>query len=380
MVMGYLPKLKREFVFIGILLNAAVIIGFAQSSDQSYPTPVTTSEVAGVIKARDIGDARLTSYFYTFNGDQGDIFVNVVSKNFTGDIDIFIADGLRPLSKIIVYADSTEAETGRVIYLRKPEKLILRIEGRSPNDDPATFKLKFAGSFVAAVDTGEQQPDLPEVKVENDSGVRVNSVGTIIAVTPKPKRTPKPVGTAAAKPVKTTEPEKRSDEDVSEKKDEVVEKKDSGSDTASEKVKTEPRSEPKRVEVVVSENIPEGKTDVPAPKQPLSTRTGSRRRPVTKKVATGTVTETPGATEGSKPPTTSATAARTRRIRPATPKEPNPLENIHLVIVFKDGRTIEKPMSEVLRFSVDNGILTVISKNGTIGRYPIGEVLKTTIE
>src|SRR6185369_8954624 len=164
----------REFVFIAILLNAAVIIGFAQSSDQSYPTPVTTSEVAGVIKARDIGDARLTSYFYTFNGDQGDIFVNVVSKNFTGDIDIFIADGLRPLSKIIVYADSTEAETGRVIYLRKPEKLILRIEGRSPNDDPATFKLKFAGSFVAAVDTGEQQPDLPEVKVENDSGVRVN--------------------------------------------------------------------------------------------------------------------------------------------------------------------------------------------------------------
>ncbi len=64
------------------------------------------------------------------------------------------------------------------------------------------------------------------------------------------------------------------------------------------------------------------------------------------------------------------------------PKEklPDPLENIRLVILFKDGSIIERPMSEVFKFSVDKGLLTVISKTGTIGRYSILDVAKVTIE
>ena len=119
----------------------------AQSTNQSFPTPVSSNEISGTIKARDIGDARLTSYFYTFNGNQGDIFINVVTKNLDGDIDVFTADNLRPLTKIRVYSDNPEGETGRVIYLRQPQKLILRIEGKTPTDEPATFRIKFAGSF-----------------------------------------------------------------------------------------------------------------------------------------------------------------------------------------------------------------------------------------
>jgi hypothetical protein len=119
----------------------------AQSTNQSFPTPVTTNEINGKILARDVGDARLTNYFYVFSGNQGDVFINVVTKNFDGDIDVFTLNGLRPLTKITVYSDSTDNETGRIVYLRQPEKLLLRIEGRSPNDDPATFRIKFAGSF-----------------------------------------------------------------------------------------------------------------------------------------------------------------------------------------------------------------------------------------
>ncbi len=103
---------------------------FAQSTNQSFPTPVTSNEISGKIKARDIGDARLTSYFYVFNGNQGDIFINVVTKNLDGDIDIFTADNLKPLTKISVYSDNPDSETGRVVYLRKTQKLILRIEGK----------------------------------------------------------------------------------------------------------------------------------------------------------------------------------------------------------------------------------------------------------
>jgi hypothetical protein len=60
--------------------------------------------------------------------------------------------------------------------------------------------------------------------------------------------------------------------------------------------------------------------------------------------------------------------------------EADPLANIHLVILFKDGGVIRRPMSEVFRFSVDKGVLTVIAKDGSIGRYSILEVTKVTIE
>src|SRR5687768_18386389 len=94
----------------------------AQSTRQDFPTPATTNEIAGSINARDIGDSRLTTYFYTFNGDQGDLFINIVTKNFTGDLDVFTAATLRPVTKIVIYASDTENDTGRAVYFRQPEK------------------------------------------------------------------------------------------------------------------------------------------------------------------------------------------------------------------------------------------------------------------
>ena len=172
-----------------LLVLFVPVLAAAQSSDPNYPTPVETNEITGAIKARDIGDPRLTSYFYTFDGGQGDIFINVVTKNFAGDIDVFAADALRPLAKMVIYPDASSNETGRLIYLRKGERLIMRIEGRSPNDDPAEFRVKFGGSFIAL--TGQQAPDAPTVArtESNEPGVRVNSVGTIVAVIPKSKPT-----------------------------------------------------------------------------------------------------------------------------------------------------------------------------------------------
>ena len=139
-------KVLSAAAFALFVVSAAA----AQSTDQAFPTAVRANEIVGSIKARDIGDARLTSHFYAFNGDQGDIFVNVVTKNFDGDIDIFTADGLRPLTKIVIFADAASNETGRIVYLRRPERLLLRIQGRTPNDDAAAYRIKFAGSFVAA--------------------------------------------------------------------------------------------------------------------------------------------------------------------------------------------------------------------------------------
>lgn len=84
-------KLKiQNFRFLFCVLHFAFCVSaiYSQSTNQSFPTPVTSNEINGTIKARDLGDARLTSYFYVFNGNQGDIFINVVTKNLDGDIDI----------------------------------------------------------------------------------------------------------------------------------------------------------------------------------------------------------------------------------------------------------------------------------------------------
>jgi hypothetical protein len=336
-------KIRHFLLFLAILLPAIYTSpAFAQSQNQSLPTPVRTNEINGAIKARDIGDPRLTSYFYTFDGAQGDIFVNVVTKNFNGDIDVFTVEGLKSLTKIVVYADSPDSETGRLIYLRKPEKLLLRVEGRSPNDDPATFRIKFAGNFEAIKGGPDTPgPEMPEIKAENESGIRVNSIGTIIEVIPKPKPTPKETVAKV------------------EKKKEVPAEEEKPSDDAEAKVEKEkePESKPR---VLVSENIqpPGRKTVTPPKKVPAGkTKPAGKVKPV-----------------GTKSPV---------KPKDESPKEspaPNPLENIHLVILFKDGKKIERPMSEVIRFNVDKGILTIVLKDGTLARHSLLDVEKVTIE
>jgi len=103
------------------------------------------------------------------------------------------------MTKMVVFADSSESETGRLIYLRKPEKLILRIEGRTPNDDPATFRIKLGGSFIASTErAADEGPSLAR-QDPNEPGVKVNSVGTIVAVIPKPAP-PKPEPVAKSEP------------------------------------------------------------------------------------------------------------------------------------------------------------------------------------
>ena len=316
----------------------------AQSSDQNFPTPVTTNEINGVIKARDIGDSRLTTYFYAFDGGQGDIFINLVTKNLSGDIDIFAADGLRPLAKMVVYADADANETGRIIYLRKPERLLLRVEGRPPGDDPATFRIKFAGSFVALKPT--KAPELVKpvsTSKKDETGVHVNSVGTIIDV--KPKQAPvKNVETDKAKSAETPPKDVKANE---------AKAKESSANTAKKPV------------VVVS--------DLPIP----TAKTEPIRKPV--EPAPKTV-----ATRPVKPKNTDTSAKPNKK--PVEPpakteeKKPDPLADIRLIIQLKDGGVIERRLSEIVKFSVDNGVLTVVAKDGKIVRYSMLLVAKVTIE
>ena len=349
---------------ISLFVDTAV----AQSGSQEFPTPVTSSEISGTIRPRDVGDARLTSYYYQFDGSQGDLFINVVTRNFTGDIDVFIQNGLRPLTKIVVYADLAEQETGRVLYLRKPEKMILRVQGRPPGDDPATFRIKFAGSFVASTQSEPVgEPALPTLTARNESGIRVNSVGTIIEVIPKATPAPTPAEPVAEKSEAAVKAE--------------VEKAETSAPEVSvaDKPKETETGETgdKKVEVVVSDTLPKSTG--------TTRRTTGRRGRASARTKTTDPPKTSAETvpESGTPPRSAPPTGRRRRGQPPASneaKEPDPLEKVNLVILFKDGTTIARPMSEVLRFTVDKGVLTVVAKDGSIGRYSILDVGKVTIE
>ena len=316
----------------------------AQSTDPNFPTFVTSNEISGTVPARDIGDSRLTSYYYAFDGGQGDIFINAVTRNFTGDIDVFATEGLRPLTKMVIFADGSSNETGRLIYLRKGERMILRIQGRSPNDDPASFRIKFGGSFIALAGqkSDGEAPKISEPDGSDDSGVRVNSVGTIIKVIPKPPPPKRPVETVAreGRPAEVKEPKPQPTPVVI-----VTDNSPAAKPETKKEIAAAPANTPRR-----SRNTSSTPTVFGSGRSKRSARAG---KPVTK---------TP------KPPAPPAEAIV------------DPLASIRLVVQLKDGKSIERPMSEILKFSVDQGVLTVIAKDGTILHYSILDVAKVTIE
>lgn len=361
---------KQSSVVAGVLISLVILTltlgAFAQSRDLSFPTPVTTNEISGTIRARDIGDSRSTSYFYTFDGDQGDVFINVVTKNFSGDIDVFIASSLVPLTKMVLYADSGSSETGRVIYMRKSERLVLRVEGRSPNDDPAAFRIKFAGSFIALKEQKrDESAEAPRVSGSESSPVSVNSVGTIIETAPKPKPTPANVATET----ETKRPE-RSAESI-DKKGRTAKEKAAGETAVKETAVTGTDTEPETKPVRVVETDPYASKEPEAkPTETAAAKTVPKAEPKPKPLgkarATGRTVKPPARVV--KPP-----------VEPVE-KKPDPLASIRLVIELKDGTVIERPMNEVSKFSVDKGVLNVLLKDGTIGRYSILDVSKVTIQ
>lgn len=359
-------SLISRFTLAAALAAVLAAGAAAQSSSQDFPTPVTGVEVSGTIKARDLGDSRLTTLYYILNGEQGDLFLNLVTRNFTGDIDVFTVNGLRPMTKIVVYADYGEIETGRAIYLRKAERLLLRIQGRTPNDDDAAYRVKFAGSFVPMrpedVPSG---PDMPKVTAENRGAVRVNSVGTIIP--PPPRPSPEPPTTPETRAVATEEKNENEPAKPAEPEPEAA-------------VPARPRAE-----VILTDTAE--KKEEPKAAAPKRTTASRRRQPAGTAVpekANEQSAEQPGeetsAGTVASPTRPSPKARKTKAPKKVEEPKPDPLESITLVVLLKNGTTLEKKMSEVFKFGVDKGVLTVILKGGSVIRYPIVEVARLTIE
>jgi len=371
-----MKTLRKFLLAVGVLL-ACTILSPAQSSDPGTPAPIRRSNLQGKITARDLGDARLTDHYYAFTGTPGDLIITVQTHNLNGDLDVFTAVTLQPLLKLPLYAESVAPVT-KGIYLRKRQDLILRIEARTPDDDPGTYQLYFGGSFEpvlggADIEETEAPPAAAtlggdkKTKRVSSTGARIedNTPGTVEVTS-----APTPEAPAATAPIDSSPPS-----------------------LAEKPAVTEPAPKPVTPPTAARSN-------------PKSTRTTGRRTPATAKTketipastapnvtATDKPAETAEATAESKPAkaptrnTAKKSAASSRSTvtsasesASAAPKPAEPEVGPRLIIETNDGTMINRSMSTVRRVLVENGQVVVVGKDGKIDRILLLHVTKMEIQ
>lgn len=364
---GFLQRLQssKNLVPVVLLMLVAAVSASGQSSDVNFPTPVMSDSVTGSITPRDIGDARLTRHFYTFNASEGDLLITVESTNLNGDVDLFTAVTLRPLAKVTLYAGSSPTRATKSVYLRKSETLVLRIEGRTAVDTDATYTIRFAGAFAPSANVASPDvvavPTLPSEGGDRNAQ-RASSVGARIDV---PR-----IETPATETAESATPSETPADTPTE-----------SSETPATAATTKPK--PRRRERV---------------RQPPAKTARTRRTP---DASEDTTAENSGAATSGEPTATnpSETPART-----ATPRRRNTRNRAStsrrndtaaseasgstattqistlLIIVNRDGTRIERDMSGVRRVTVENGMIVIVPRDGKIERLPMADVLRMTIE
>ncbi|MFL6209129.1 MAG: hypothetical protein ACJ74W_09775 [Pyrinomonadaceae bacterium] len=361
------------------LVLGTLSTAFAQSSELDQPTPIATNEVAGRIAPRDLGDARQTSHYYTFNGTQGDLLLTIESDNLDGVVDLFLTPGLRPLTQITLFAGSA-LNVSKTVFLRKDETLILRVQARTPNDTDGTYRIRLGGSFLPAVNTAaSSEPETtaankPSARPPGRGGHRVNAVGARIdepeVEAPKteaaeaPQETPTPARDTATTPRATTSrtnPPRRT-------------RTPTRTETARRPApkperKTEIGAEPKPGETETART----ETAEPTPVKPEPARTRTSRTPRTGRTKAATKRSNESTKEAA-PATAPAEAAQSE------PTSVPQLGATHLIIENKDGTKIEHDMSTVKSVTVVSQLLVVVLKSGRIERYPMTNLLRMAIE
>lgn len=338
-----------------VLLWATTTI-CAQSIDLNFPSPVRTNEVLGKIAVRDLGDARLTDHFYAFAGMPGDVLITVQSTNLNGDVDVFTAGSLRPLLKLVLYAESTTPTT-KSIYLRRRQDLILRVEARSPNDDDGVYHLRFGGSFEPVVggpeisenDTGAT--GTPSVAGPGKNTRRVSSVGARIE-----EPTP-PAGEVAAAPTPEATPvEAASREAAKETPNEAETPKKAPAGNARSR-----RPAGKRATGPVSSK----------PKETAAKKTKDKAEP----------TETAEPEPVTPAPTRSSTKRGAKSASAAKPpQEPETDSGPRLIIETNGGTLIDRSMNGVRKVTVENGQVVVVGKDGKIDRIQLVNIVRMSIQ
>ena len=338
-----------------VILWARMVAG--QSSDQSLPTPVLSNEISGKIVALDVGDPRATRHFYAFAANAGDLLITVDSTNLNGDIDVFTAITFRPLVKTTVYASTQSPQVTKGIYLRAHQILILRVEARTPNDDPGAYHIRLGGTFEpfsGGIPVAENSEP-----VENPTKASANRLSSVGATIPRPPA--EVTETAEAKP--SPSPEKAAETSAEE----------------ASKKETEKPAKPAPSPRTTARGPRRGARPAPIRKPPAEKKTES-----TTKTETETSKNEPAKTEA--PKEENSAPAEKPQVTTAPVEKPKPQElspapvGTRLIIEEKDGTRIERPMSTVRRVVVEGPTIVIVLKTGKIERINMSDVSRMAIE
>jgi hypothetical protein len=354
---------------------------FAQSIEPNSPTPVLSNEIAGRIAPLDIGDPRLTRFFYAFNGLQGDLELTVESYNLDGDIDIFLAGNLRPLTKVTLYAGATATKSSKTVYLRRDEPLILRVQARTPNDAEGTYRVTFGGAFKPAERLASDVASSGETTDANPSPARTPAASAnrnVRRVTSTGARVEEPVAEVAVREEPVREAETREAPPVAAKKSAPRPRPDRSRAGARGNTRTQNARSGSpgagtgsggETEKADAPKPDDNKTDMGAEERPAPPE---RPRPV--RVPRGRNNRNTG--------TARRTGAPPAEVVPTAPAETPapPAPSPRLVLVMRNGERFERDMSGVRRVTVENGMIVIVSKNGKTERQPMAAVLRMSIE
>jgi hypothetical protein len=364
---------NRFFITSLFVLACAVAqVVSAQSTDQSLPTPVLSNDVNGKIVALDVGDPRATRHFYALAGSPGDLIVTVDSKNLDGDIDVFTAITFRPLLKTTVYASSQSPAVTKGIYLRAHQLLILRIEARTPNDDPGTYHIHFGGTFEpfsGGIPVAENT-EPTDSSTTKSSGNRLSSVGATL-----PRPPPEITETAEAKP--SPSPEKPA-EKASDTTESTKPEADKSKPTTARTTTTRP---PRRSTRPTNSRRPPARKTEPAKKSEGETAAAeSKTQPAQTEPAQTDAAKIEKST-AEKSSTIEKSAESTTPAEKAKPQEiTSQLSGTRLIIEEKDGTRIERPMSTVRRVVIEGSTIVVLLKSGKTERIAMADVVRMAIE
>jgi hypothetical protein len=346
-----------------LLTLAAAAPLCAQSSEANFPTPVFSGELGGRIAPRDVGDPRRTRHFYTFRGAEGDLVVNLETAELLGDVDVFLATGFRPLVKFTLFGDA--ARLSKSFYLRKEETLVLRVEARAVGDAEGTYRVTFGGSFLPAPPelANQAAPEAPTLSSADRRGGGTRRVTATGARIEEPKVEPAPAAeTATAEPTPAPPPARttarRSSTNRRGRNTRPAPPKPRAGESAA-RPKTPESTEPKPAGEAAATPTPAEK---PAPAPTTSRRRGTRtpRRGSAREGAAAKAAEPPA-----QPPA-------------GTPPAPAPTQR--LIIVTRDGETLERDMGAVRRVTVENNQVVIVGRDGKVTRRPLADILKMSIE
>ena len=339
------------------VLLLATQVSSAQSNDQTLPTAVLTNEIDGTIPALDVGDSRLTRHYYAFEATPGDLNVTVNSRNLNGDVDIFTAVTFRPLLKISIYANTIPPEVTKGVYFRTRQILILRVEGRSPDDDPGSYRITFGGSFQpfsGGIPVAEDIESSPDTATTGRNPRRLSSVGATITRPPEAKAE---AARTEEKPPETEPPKETEAKPEPKPKPARTTTRGSARNRTPRTTRTKPPETAKPTPESAKTDTSE--TETPKAEKPKTAKSRTAKPKVEPKPTTGE--EKSGETQPA-----------------AQPQEPPP--GPHLIIEQTDGTRIDRPMSTVRRVIVEGGMIVVVLKTGRIERIPMSVVARMSIE